>query len=144
MTQLDAEGNCEFRAQQSTGEPAQEVIESCGQSKLYRTTGKKKQQMVAHLSVPADTADPVASMARQFNQLTAGMQARKRPEPKGEMLLNERDARVILSQKERKLYVELTFDLKEKPNITYELPRLMAQLSTCLFTNREKVANATK
>ena len=144
LTQLDSEGNCEFRAQ-AKGEPREEVLKKEGSGKLYRTTGKNRSQMVAHLSVPADTADPVASMTRQFNALTKDMRTRvKRPEAKGEKLMNEDGTQIVLNSQERRLYINIEYNLDKNPNIAYELSKILAKVTQCLYINREKVLNAPK
>ena len=51
------------------GEPTQVNVKTCKGGKTYETTSEKKPQRVAHLSCPADTADPYREYTAQLKRL---------------------------------------------------------------------------
>ena len=51
------------------GEPTQVNVKTCKGGKTYETTSEKKPQRVAHLSCPADAADPWREYTAQLKRL---------------------------------------------------------------------------
>ena len=136
LTQLNVSGDCEFRAQRSTGEPAQKVLSKSGDAKLYETTGRKP-MMVAHLTTRADASDPVADLYDQLDAMAAKQKKGKKPQrQRGRKLLDEENALVTLSQKERKVQMVLTIDLEKTPDYSNELIVLMQKVSQCFLINQ--------
>ena len=73
MKVLNEHNDMEFRAFRETGESTQTVLRQVGDSKLYTTKGERRPKMVAHLSVPNSSPDPVASLYKQLDQVTEGI-----------------------------------------------------------------------
>ena len=136
LTQLNVSGDCEFRAQRTTGEPAQKVLSKSGDAKLYETTGRKP-MMVAHLTTRADASDPLADLYDQLDAMAAMQKNSKKPQrQRGRKLLDEENAHVTLSQKERKVQMLLSIDLTKTPDFQNELIKLMQKISQCFLINQ--------
>ena len=132
LTVLNEEQDCEFRAQRSSGEPQQRIVAKSGDAKLYETTGKKP-LMVAHLTTRADSSDPVSDLYDQLDAMTA-KQGRKAPQRRRQrQLLDEENIHVSLSQKERRVQMQLCIDLTKTPDHQNELIRLMQKISQCFL-----------
>ncbi len=136
LTVLNDQQDCEFRAQRSTGVSSQKEVSSTKDSKLYKTTGEKKPKMVAHITVPADSADPAADMQKQLQQLTKGMKTKAKPKLNGRVLLDEKDCRVVLNEKERRVQVIFDIDLTASYDHQNQLIRKMQKISTCFAINQ--------
>ncbi len=136
LTVLNDQQDCEFRAQRSTGVSTQKEVSSTKDSKLYKTTGEKKPKMVAHITVPADSADPAADMQKQLQQLTKGMKTKAKPKLQGRVLLDEKDCRVVLNEKERRVQVIFDLDLTTSNDHQNQLIRKMQKISTCFAINQ--------
>ncbi len=133
---IKSDDDMEFRAQRKTGISSQEVLASCGESKVYRTVGEKKNRLVAHMNVAADSPDPVADMQEQFDKLTASLQTKRRPKLRGRLLLDNPDCRIIHNQKEGLVQCILDIDLKVTPNVQNQLIRLLQTINVCFVTNQ--------
>ena len=140
LIQQTADHDYEFHAQRQTGISSQDPISKTADSKLYRTTGEKKPKMVAHVVVPSDSPDPVADIYEQVDRLTRGLQTKAAPRLRGKLLLNQPDARIVFSRKERKLQMVLNINLNDTPNYQNQLIRLMQQISTCFAINQTSLA----
>ena len=139
LRQLDAEGNCEFKAVRHTGSTQLTVAQS-GQSKLYRTTGQRAPQMVAHLSVSADSADPAAQLHQQLGRLTKGI-VKRQPKPlDGVRLLEGKECIVVHNLKQQRLQVVIDIDLTQPQlNLQSEIIRHLQTINQCLAINRESL-----
>ena len=136
LTVLNEENDCEFRAQRTTGEPMQKVLSKSGDAKLYETNGKKP-MMVAHLTTRADASDPLADLYDQLDAMAAKHKTSKKPQrQRGRKLLDEENAHVTLSQKERKVQMLLSIDLAKTPDYQNELIKLMQKISQCFLINQ--------
>ena len=62
------------------GEPTQVNVKTCKGGKTYETTSEKKPQRVAHLSCPADAADPWQEYTAQLKRLGIKPQTPQQPE----------------------------------------------------------------
>lgn len=142
MKRLNDEGDLEFRAYRETGEKAQEVIVTTGGGKLYRTTGKKNPQMVAHLTAKCSDADPIATMYGQLDRLARTQRTKAPAAMRGTRLLDEPTARVVLNSSMRRIELTLGIDLTQTPNYQNQLITLMQKVSACLLINHQKVASA--
>ncbi len=137
MTQLDADGNCEFRSQVPSGS-SQEVLNTSGQSKLYRTTGKRAPQMVAHLSVSADAADPAAQLYQQLRRLTKPVEKREPKPLQGITLLEGNGVRLVHSPAKHQLQCIIDFDLS-KPSLESQLISHLQTVNQCLAINKGSI-----
>ena len=125
-----------FNAYRSTGISSQEEISKCGDSKLYRTVGEKKQKMVMHLCVPSDTTDPRAAFLEQADKLTKDMESKAKPRLRGIVLQQDDDLRITFQKKERKIEVVFGIDLNTTPAYNNRLITLMQRISQCFAINQ--------
>ena len=139
LTQLSQEGDCEFRAQRSTGESSQQVRQSTRQSKLYDTVATKgRPKLVAHLSCSADSADPYSELRAELETLISrDDKGSEMPKVAGRYLLKKDYAQVRYNQQKAVVDVQLQIDLKATRNIQTKLITLMQEISTCLATNQQ-------
>lgn len=131
---VDRDDSMEFRPQQ-TGEPQQEIIRKAGQSKLYRTTGKKEQKLVAHLVCSADAADPYAEMASQLERCAAVLQTRQPRRPVGAVLLHDGSIDVRHNRTKNELNVAFTIPLGDYPNYQKRFMEIMQRINQCFAIN---------
>lgn len=134
---VDAEAHdYEFRAQRSTGQSTQQVVKAAGLSKLYRTTGEREPKLVAHLSVPADTPDAPALLARRLEHLTAGLSPKARPRLKGRVLMQTESTRVVHNLKDGQVEAVIRLPLTKGGDLQSELIKQMQQISQCFAINQ--------
>ena len=132
----------EFRAERKTGVSTQEQVAKAGDSKLYRTVGEKaRTKVIAHLSVPADSADLRADLYEQVERLTRDTATKTPPRLKGRTLMNDADCRVTLSKKECRIEVVLGISLATHPDYVSRLLSLMQKVNQCFATNRTSLAS---
>ena len=139
---IKADDDLEFRADRKTGISTQSELSHTREGKLYKTVGEKKNSMVAHIVLPADTKDPRAALYDQVDKLTTGMQTKAKPRLKGQTLMDEDNCRVILSKKESRVEMVLAIDLKATPNYNQALMNLMYKVSQCFAINPTSLASA--
>lgn len=112
------------------GVPSQLDIKVCQGGKLYRTTSEKKPLQVAHLSCPANAADPYTEYISQLERL--GIKPQKEQKmPEKQRLVSEGGMEVYLNNKEGILTFQGTIDLNKSLNWQSEV---MRQLQTIMRT----------
>jgi hypothetical protein len=122
------------------GEPQREVMKRSGDSSLCRTQGEKRQSVIAHLKVPADSKDYVADLYDALGKLTKDQQtSMKSPTPKGRILEANDDYRLTLSNKEGKLFLSLAIDLAKDADFMKKFNDLTYRISQCLYYNETSV-----
>lgn len=124
----------EFRPQQA-GEPMQELIKKSGLSKVYRTTGKKDQKIVAHLVCDADAPDPYAEMALSLQRCAAVLSTREPRKPVGAVLLHKQDVDVRLNKTQKIIGVTFSIDLEAYPNYQKRFMQIMQEINQCFAIN---------
>ena len=139
---IKADDDMEFRAERKTGLSSQQEIAKTASGKLYRTTGEKRQSMVAHIVIPEGEKDATAFLYEQVERLTKGMQTKARPKLKGRTLLDEPNARITLSRKESRIEMVLGIDLKATPDYQTALMNLMYKVNQCFATNQNILVSA--
>jgi len=140
MKLLNEHNDMEFRAFRETGESTQTVLRQVGDSKLYTTKGERRPKMVAHLSVPNNSPDPVASLYEKLDQVTEGIAPPCAPPLTGEFLMRSDETSVVLNKQDVKLEVRLLIDLTATPNVQQTLIKRMQEISACLATNSTTLA----
>lgn len=133
----------EFRPQ-GEGRAQQVPITSTRNSQLYRTTSAKKPQVVAHLKVPADTADPAAELTQQLNDLCRrAWPEKKQPRPRRRRRLarwpeNGTDG-VTIEADERKYSLHVAMDISLADHVDYKdfFYQLVNETSKCLAFNTD-------
>jgi len=141
LTILDAEAHdYEFRAQRTTGESSQQVVRQNGQSKLYRTTGERKPKMVAHLSVSADSPDPVADLHQQLQRVTTGMETKLPPLLRGRVLLNDGGIIVVHNQRQQQVECRMTMATDGMASLQQKLIKNLQTLNQCFVINQDSLA----
>ena len=92
------------------GEPTQLNVKTCKGGKTYETTSAKKPLQVAHLSCPADAADPWHEYTTQLRKL--GIKPQKpQKQPESQRVVNEESLQVWLDEKKAELTVSSTLNL---------------------------------
>lgn len=131
---VSEDDSMEFRPQQA-GEPQQELIRKSGQSKLYRTTGKKEQKLIAHLVCDADAPDAFSELSRQLEQCAAVLETREPRKPVGAVLLHKEDVDVRFNRTKRIMQVAFSIDLNVYPNYQKRFMNLMQEINQCFAIN---------
>jgi hypothetical protein len=141
LTVLNAEQDCEFRAQRSTGISTQELVCKTGDAKIYRTTGKKP-QMVAHLITRADATDPISDLYDQLDKMAAKHQPKKaKPRPRRErVLMSEGGVNVTLDKTKKTVTVTMAINMAETPHYQQQLLKLFTQVQQCFLSNETSLA----
>ena len=92
------------------GEPTQLNVKTCKGGKTYETTSAKKPLQVAHLSCPADAADPWHEYTSQLRKL--GIKPQKpTQQPESTRVVNEEGLQCWLDTQRAELMVSSTLNL---------------------------------
>ena len=104
------------------GEPTQRNVKSCKGGKIYETTSEKDPLKVAHLTCPANAADPYSEFTSQLERL--GITPMKPMQlPDSQRLVDEGGMQVYLNQKQGMLTYQGCIDLGKTQNWQSELMR---------------------
>lgn len=131
---ISEDDTMEFRPQQA-GEPQQELIRKSGASKLYRTTGKKEQKIVAHLVCDSDAPDAYNELARQLEACASVLSTREPRKPVGAVLLHNDHADVRCNRTRGILSVSFSIDLNAYPNYQSRFMNIMQEINQCFAIN---------
>jgi hypothetical protein len=144
MRVLSPNLDLEFRVTQPTGESNRDELASTKQAQLYKTKGEKKQTIVAHLTAPADSTDPVAAMYAQLGKLAkdANLETKAAPPLRGEKLHDRDGLRVILNKAQGKVEVAFTIDLGVNPDYNNVFYRTVSDITRCFSINQQKLLSA--
>ena len=134
-----ADSRIDFRPQ-AEGSPAQVNKKSVGRSSFYKTTSEKEPQLVAHLSVPADSADPVAQMQEDLASLTKGMESKKSVQPKGKLLVSTDGLKIFTNNTRKTITVVQEIDLSAHPNYEKFMLIQMQEIFKCFTINQSSLA----
>jgi len=93
------------------GEPTQLNVKTCKGGKTYETTSEKKPQRVAHLSCPADAADPWQEYTSQLRKLGIKPQSPAK-QPETTRVVQEDGLQCWLDEKAQELTVQSTLSLQ--------------------------------
>ena len=104
------------------GKPAQLNIKSCRGGKTYETTSEKSPLKVAHLTCPANAADPYAEYIGQLERLGIKPQTEQK-QPEKQRLVCEGGMQVFLDTKQCALSYMGCIDLSKSRNWQSELMR---------------------
>lgn len=133
------DGAMEF-VPQGTGSPRYETVSKVGSSAVYKTTGTGQQSYVAHLKVPADSADPQAELQEQLDKVGLKLWPMPRAEvPRGRVLLRQPGCLVTQNASRGELQVSFTINLKEKVDYLKEYYKLQNQINLCLHSNADSL-----
>ena len=91
------------------GEPTQVNVKTCRGGKTYETTSEKKPQRVAHLSCPADAADPWREYTTQLKRL--GIKPQTPQQPETTRVVKENGLECYLDEQTLELTVQTTLAL---------------------------------
>ena len=92
------------------GEPTQVNVKTCKGGKTYETTSEKKPQRVAHLSCPADAADPWQEYNAQLKKLGIKPQSPAK-QPETTRVVKENGVVCYLDEQTLELTVQTTLAL---------------------------------
>lgn len=110
------------------GEPAQLNVRSCKGGKTFETTSETKPLKVAHLTCPANAADPYSEYISQLERL--GIRPQKEQKmPEKQRLVSENGMDIYLDNKEGILSYQGTINLCKSLNWQSEV---MRQLQTIM------------
>lgn len=112
------------------GEPTQLNVRSCKGGKTFETTSETKPLKVAHLTCPANAADPYSEYISQLERLGIKPQTEQKM-PEKQRLVSEGGMEVYLNNKEGILTFQGTIDLNKSLNWQSEV---MRQLQTIMRT----------
>lgn len=104
------------------GEPTQLNVKTCKGGKLYETTSEKKPLQIAHLSCPADAADPWAEYVSQLRRLGIEPQEEKKL-PRKQCVLSEGGMEIFLDQRQQQIIYQGTINLAQHRNWQSEVMR---------------------
>ena len=93
------------------GEPTQLNVKTCRGGKTYETKSEKKPQRVAHLSCPADAADPWQEYNAQLKKLGIKPQSPAK-QPETTRVVQEDGLQCWLDEKAQELTVQSTLSLQ--------------------------------
>lgn len=117
------------------GEPTQLDVVTCKGGKVYTTTSETKPLKVAHLTCPANAADPFAEYVSQLERLGIKPQTEQKMSEK-QRLVNEGGMQVFLNGKKGWLTFQGCIDLHQSLNWQSELMRLMQIIMRHLPVNK--------
>ena len=137
-----ADDRMEFRPQ-AEGESTQLDKKTVGRSSFYQTKSEKEPQMVAHLSVPADSPDPVAQMQEDLALLTKGMETKTDVQPKGKLLVDNDGLRIFTNNSRKTITVVQEIDLSAHPNYEKFMLNQMQQIFRCFTINETSFRKLT-
>ena len=112
------------------GEPAQLNVRSCKGGKTFETTSETKPLKVAHLTCPANAADPYTEYISQLERLGIKPQKEQKMSVR-QRLVNEAGMQVFFNNKEGLLTYQGCIDLNKSLNWQSEV---MRQLQTIMRT----------
>ncbi len=116
------EGN-EFSFKPSEqGEPTQLNVRTCKGGKVFTTTSEKEPKQVAHLSCPANAADPWQEYVSQLERMGIRPLKERKMSAK-QRLVNEEGMEVFLDAKKGALSYQGSIDLSKSRNWQSELMR---------------------
>lgn len=118
------------------GESTQKNVRTTKGGKTFETTSEKKPLKVAHLTCPADTADPYAEYVSQLERLGIKPQTEQQL-PEKQRLMAEGGMQVYLDAKAGKLTYQGQIDLGKSHNWQSELMRQL-QLVVRTLPAKEK------
>ena len=137
-----ADDRFDFRPQ-AEGSPAQVDKKSVGRSSFYKTTSEKEPQLVAHLSVAADSPDPVAQIQEDLASLTKGMETKTDVQPKGKLLVDNDGLRIYTNNSRKTITVVQEIDLSAHPNYEKFMLNQMQQIFRCFTINETSFRKLT-
>ena len=140
--EIFADNRITFRPQ-AEGEPTQLEKKKIGRSSFYKTTSEKEPQYVAHLSVPADSPDPVAQMQEDLALLTKGMETKTDVQPKGKLLVDNDGLRIYTNNSRKTITVVQEIDLSAHPNYEKFMLNQMQQIFRCFTINETSFRKLT-
>ena len=140
--EIFADNRITFRPQ-AEGEPTQLEKKKIGRSSFYKTTSEKEPQYVAHLSVPADSPDPVAQMQEELAELTKGMPTKRDISPKGKVLVDQGGLRIYTNNAQKTITVVQSIDCTTHPNYERFMLQQMQEIFKCFTINQPSLAKLT-
>ena len=117
------------------GEPTQLDVKTCKGGKTYMTTSETNPLKVAHLTCPANAADPFAEYMSQLERLGIKPQKEQKMSEK-QRLINEGGMQVFLESGRGRLTLLGCIELRQCLNWQSELMRLMQIIMRNLPVNK--------
>lgn len=125
------------------GEPTQRNVRSTKGGKVFTTTSEKNPLLVAHLSCPADAADPYAEYVGQLLKLGIKPQEEQKL-PEKQRLVSEGGITLFLNEKDGLLSYQGCIDLSKSANWQSELMRQLQVVVRTLPVNKTFVSTIKK
>ena len=121
------------------GEPMFTEIRKAGDGSLMRTTGEKRQSLVARLKVDANAADPAADLRDQLEKVLKGLpESQRKPRLRGRFLKNSDELKVRLDERDGTISVLMTLDVRSK-NYVQKFNLLSMEVNKCLDYNEDSM-----
>lgn len=125
------------------GEPAQLNVRSCKGGKTFETTSETKPLKVAHLTCPANAADPYSEYISQLERL--GIRPQKEQKmPEKQRLISENGMDIYLDNKEGILSYQGTINLCKSLNWQSEVMRQLQTIMRSLPAEKKFTQLVTK
>ena len=125
------------------GTPSQLNVRSVKGAKVFTTTSETKPKRVAHLSCPADAADPFGEYVSQLLKLGVTPQAEQQL-PEKQCLVSEGGITLFLNEKKGLLTYQGCIDLSKSANWQSELMRQLQVVVRTLPVNKTFVSTVKK
>lgn len=128
---------------QATRESNRRILQRKGNSSFYKSEGARDSSFTVHINIPADTADPVAEMEQQFNELVA---AERKTAPQvgstGRMLFDQPSLRLYLDDEHHEVVLQCTLPCTS--NIERELLQLQGDMAKAIARFRTDIMRSAK
>lgn len=122
-------GEFEFTPE-AEGKPTYESVKKFGSSSLCRTSGEKKQSVIAHLKVDAEADDLASDLQRELDKILETLpKTTVKTKPRSKILRKNDNLIVALNEKEGTLQALMTIDLKSSVDYMKEFYKLINNTS---------------
>lgn len=118
------------------GVTRKEDLKTVRSSSLYTTAGEKKRSKVCHLSVAADSKDPIGDMLEDFARLTKSDVVCAYTSARGKKLMDDETLRIVANKAKRTVTTTITINIGITPNYEKELFNKFQEILKCFTFNQ--------
>ena len=119
------------------GEPQMERVKATANGSLSRTTGEKHQSWIVRLKVPVEVTDPAADLRDELEKVLKALpESRRKPAPKGRILMNQDGCQVTLNRSKGRIEIGMTIDLTTVINVKQFFTKKAMEINQCLDYNQ--------
>lgn len=106
------------------------------QSSMYTTQGDKKQSKVCHLSVDANSPDPVGDMLEDFTRLTKSDKVEEYTAARGKKLLDDDNVKITANKSKQTITTVITIDVSKTQNFEKQMFDNFQKILQCFTINQ--------